>query len=882
MSKLSLRAAFTLGLQSTLAAQQVFTDRVTEIAAFDASVESLQRSLSVAELSPVIDRSIPRTNVLVYFGVGGIGKTTLSQELENRFIGHGQSATNRTRAAIRFDFAEAAAFDIESYVLRLRAGLGGLARSWPAFDLAFGVYWERAHPGEPLREFINQDSVLRRVARSVGLSEQISETLVDIAGVALPGAAKVTQVIGDLLYGQAKKAVERHRVLSKCELLGDLLDADADADVETLSYFPYLLAWELERLPPPRVRAIVLWDTFEEVSSRNTRDLERWLQRSVFLMPNVLFVVTGRNRVDWADLVRTDELDFVGTQRWPNLTAGYLGDEPRQHLVGYLSPKDADGYLAAALTQGEQPAISQGIRQRIVAAAAGLPLYLDLAVTIYLDILARGGVPTEDNFGQPLPAVAAQLLRDLEGDERDLLRAAALLESFDLETLRVACPRVPDSAVRRFKERPFLELDPDRTWRYSLHTILRDAIRHADTDLRDSWSERERADVAARVGEYLQTMATSAAASGDRGTHAAAVRQAIALCLLTDQFFGWLVDEVQRLLASGGWGLLADLPSKEYGLISALLIGVRGAKERRSGRLGNSIALMSAALGRPGLPPKLHRFLLLHRAHALRVAGRYADAGWDYRVLWETRGDFMSDAGYWLADYNFLQGKFAEALADLGRLPGGAVELRGEILRLRGHVYRVNALFDRAEGSYREALDLARETGNLNAEGKALTDLVQTLAWCRPAAALDMTGRARETNEAVRNLVEIVKLRAAMAVALTRLGHLEEAHAEIERGLSLTDECGYPGGLVWCWVARAFTEIKPTEIKRSGADGGRDAAARVAEIVADLGGNRFWSEIVDWWVGVERNEHDSHTEWLEGRDAARARWLAVRLASERS
>jgi hypothetical protein len=172
-------------------------------------------------------------------------------------------------------------------------------------------------------------------------------------------------------------------------------------------------------------------------------------------------------------------------------------------------------------------------------------------------------VPTKDNFGQPLPAVAAQILRDLEGDERDLLRAAALLEAFDLEALRVACPRVPDSAIRRFKERPFLEFDPDRTWRYSLHAILRDVIRHADTDLRDSWSERERA------------------------------------------------DEVYRLLASGGWGLLADLPSKEYGPVedgpvSALLLGVQEAKERRSGRLDSSIALMGAALDRPGLSPKLH------------------------------------------------------------------------------------------------------------------------------------------------------------------------------------------------------------------------------------------------------------------------------------
>lgn len=574
--------------------------------------------------------------------------------------------------------------------------------------------------------------------------------------------------------------------------------------------------------------------------------------------------------------MQADELDFVGAQRWPNLTAGYLGDEPRQHLVGYLSPDDADGYLAAALTQHDQPAIPRRTRQRIVVASAGLPLYLDLAVTIYLDILARGETPTENDFGQPLPAVAAQILRDLESGERDLLRAAALVEDFDLEMLRAACPNVPDSAVRRFKGRPFLEFDPSRTWRYSLHAILRDAIRHADTDLRDSWSARERAEVAARVVVYLQRAAASAAASGDRSTQVAAVRQAVQLCLLTGQFSDWLVDEVQRLLTSGGWGLLADLPNEGDGSVSALLIGVQGAKERRSGRVDGSIALLDAALGRPDLPRKLHRFLLLHRAHALRVAGRYADARSDYRVLGETPGDFNSDAGYWLADYSFLQGRFEETLSELEQLPPEATELQGEILRLRGHVYRVNCLFDRAEIRYREALDLARECANIGAEGKALTDLVQTLAWCRPAAALDIKERALEINEAVRNLVEIVKLRAATAVALTSLGRLDEAHAEIERGLTLTGECGYPGGLVWCWVARTFNGIA-----RCGADGGRDAAARVAAIVDDLGGNRFWGEIAGWWVGDEGSDHDSSTRWIGGPTAAKARWLAVRPTGER-
>ncbi len=873
MSKISLRAAFALTHDSPVAAQQVFTDRVAEIEAFDASLQAFAGLFATAEFSPVTDRGMPRKNVLVYYGVGGIGKTTLSEELERRFIGPPETQKDRDRAAIRFDFAESAAFDMESYVLRLRAGLGHLTRNWHAFDVAFSVYWERAHPGERLDDFLSRDSALRRAARTIGLSEQIASTLNDAFGSVLPGVARAAHVLGGLLYTQARQAIVGHRILKDCELLGDLLEADAD--IETLSYFPYLLAWDLDRLPPPRPRALVLWDTFEDVTSRNTRDMERWLQRSAFLMPNVLFVVTGRNRLDWADLKQATELDFVGAHRWPFLRAGHNGGEPRQHLVGYLSPTDADAYLISALTHDGQPAISAGIRQRIVAASGGLPLYLDLAVTMYLDILARGETPVDENFGQPLPEVCGKILRDLERDERDLLRAAALLDAFNLDMLRAACPHVPDSDLARFKDRPFLEMDTDRTWPYSLHAILRDAVREADNDLRDSWSPRERAEAANRIGNYLEQSATSAAESGDRSTQVAAVRQAIALCLLTGQFFDWLPSAAQKLLTCGGWGLLPDLRPEGGGPVAALALGLQGARERRSGQLANSIALMDAALGHPGLPPNLHRFLLLHRAHALRVAGRYAAAAADYQQLRQPPGDFSQDAGYWLADYSFLQGRFEEALSALDQLAEVPAELRGEILRLKGHAYRVNALFDRAEALYREALSLARETANLAAEGKALTDLVQTLSWHRPEDAQQLQPRAVEVNEALRNTVEIVKLHAATAVTLANLGDLEGADTEIERGLSLAEECGYPGGLVWCWVARTLNQLK-----RGDTGLARDSASRLGAIVSDLQGNRFWSEIVNWWIDGSGEHPASTTRWLDGPEAARARWLAARPAQD--
>ena len=114
--------------------------------------------------------------MLVYYGVGGIGKTALSQET-GAPVHRAAPRWETERAAIRFDFAESAALDVESYLLRLRAGLGHLAGRWPTVDIAFSVYWQRAHPCESLDEFISRDSVQRRAAHGIGLSEQIASTL---------------------------------------------------------------------------------------------------------------------------------------------------------------------------------------------------------------------------------------------------------------------------------------------------------------------------------------------------------------------------------------------------------------------------------------------------------------------------------------------------------------------------------------------------------------------------------------------------------------------------------------------------------------------------------------------------------------------------------
>jgi hypothetical protein len=56
--------------------------RAPDASSFDEALGATAATLTAPGGSPVTDRRITPTNVLVYYGVGGIGKTTLSEEPE--------------------------------------------------------------------------------------------------------------------------------------------------------------------------------------------------------------------------------------------------------------------------------------------------------------------------------------------------------------------------------------------------------------------------------------------------------------------------------------------------------------------------------------------------------------------------------------------------------------------------------------------------------------------------------------------------------------------------------------------------------------------------------------------------------------------------------
>ncbi len=134
---------FSYGPRAPFEVQQVFTDREGPIRAFrDRFVQLAERSWTVEELLD-FQRS---SNLIAVSGEGGIGKSTLARHVADLAVaGKFDGLPHGARAVL--DFADPASSSFEAVLLRVRAALAPLAKSWPAFDVALAVYWQRKHPG---------------------------------------------------------------------------------------------------------------------------------------------------------------------------------------------------------------------------------------------------------------------------------------------------------------------------------------------------------------------------------------------------------------------------------------------------------------------------------------------------------------------------------------------------------------------------------------------------------------------------------------------------------------------------------------------------------------------------------------------------------------
>lgn len=475
-------------------AGELFTDRESESQALTAALVAFRRHIDRDD-----EVGIARHNLLTFYGVGGIGKTALSERLEawvNRGLplddGWGPPPATKVDATTRIDLhGSAGQMDIPAALLALRSGVAKLQRRWPIFDLAFSAYWSAVRPGETLPTIRGQDELTNTVSDTL---KDVLGDLGSIADLAVGtgaglGVRSVRKLIGVL---------RRRRDLKLAtEAFGGFEDflircADEPSPTEpkpTLACeIAAALSWEISRLSPCPLLAVFI-DTTERLALDPRRVSEGHLNTLIHHMPNVLFVLTGRDMLDWHDETRV-ALPYRGRWTWPGLAPG-VQEEPRQHLIGDLSPSDTKALILRGRHQLDLP-MSDQVVDELVKASAGLPQYLELARQVAISIKEAGDgreIQVEDVTGS-LSSLVMRVLDDVPPDEQRAIRAACLFRVFDTE-LMAAAADVDHGCAERAVLRPMIDRYEGERFPYRTHDAIREAIRRTDHQVVGGWSERD-------------------------------------------------------------------------------------------------------------------------------------------------------------------------------------------------------------------------------------------------------------------------------------------------------------------------------------------------------------------------------------------------------
>ncbi|MCL3998203.1 ATP/GTP-binding protein [Streptomyces lavenduligriseus] len=872
-----LRALFSSN--DPVDSSEAFTNRQGQWELVATALAEHLRHVTAPGFDPA-DLEAPRTHLIVFHGVGGVGKSTLLRKLEAALGGSRPAQwgepvwSGRRILPVRIDLARSAGTTFEDVVLTIRAALAAaVARPLPAFDIALRRYWEAQHPAEPLGAYLERGGLAARFGKA--LPQQTQAVLSDIAqALLLPGT--VGSVAGEVvttLIGALRERRQTVRALAACTRLAPLLESEPS--LEALSFYPHLLAWELHELPDDKKTVpVILLDTFEDTADRH-RDLERLLQRLVWLLPNCFFVISGRNRLQWADPALHGELDYTGPTAWPRLATApgplplprHSTPAGRQHLIGDLSPEDCDDHLARRLTQDGRPLITPEIRAVITARSHGLPLHLDLAVARFLDI-RRTREPQPADFDHTFPALLARALSDLTPDERHVLRSVSLLDAFDLDLATRAAGLTHQAPARRLTERPIVQANPYALWPYHLHGAIRSALTEADDHTDDRWTPADWHQAATRALAALgDQWATNTALTPSRLLLVACLRQGLRLARdhrLSD--LGWLTDAAHAYTddsvwepltppttpaSAGGPHLPLDTPADA--LAELLTAIARRQHEHRRRTADRLTAILDTGL----LPPELTAMALYYRAKAYKDLGHNGASRAGMQAVADAGGRLAPKARRGLANLARISGDFPAALAAVPTLGW-----KGRHHRVEGDIHWPHGDITRAVTAFTAARAEAEQHNAAGERAIAQVRLALAVSFTDPARAADELTLADQLLDGLDQRATTLLARTAALIADAGTGDVTDRAHHLHTDI---DNAGLPFLTRFAELALAFHHAVRGDHHNLTASLGR-----LNELTA-TGDFAYFTDIAHF-MARRLLLQPSTTRWLEPEETVRRRW----------
>lgn len=579
-------------------------------------------------------------HVLTFYGGSGMGKSSLSVRLQEWLEGKlvddhwGEAPRIPNVQCVRWDLnGSQGEIDVVSMIMSLRAVLPQVPGGWMFLDMALLSFIQSARPGEDLR------LQMGNLRHGEALAHAFQALAADV-GILPDTTTGIASQSVKAVVAQARRTYEQHQIANFSKL-AQLIDAcnaqeaSASPPPELAAGVLRVLTHQLSAVPDPADRPllVVFVDHFEKLQRDDRRVGEVALNHLVSALPQSLFVISGRNRLDWDDSARV-WLPYHGPMWWPQLVPGARAN-PRQHRIGMLSDEDTRKvFLRRGARQGFS--LDDDALARVIRRTGGWPVHIDaICVLAAGQSQGTGALVSANILDRPLDDVVRRVQENLTERQARAFRGACLLPYFD-DALAAAAAGVDEGDVVSMRWHAMIEPSDDPKWPYRVHDAVRGIIRESSAGISGGWSPNDWAVAAQRAIDHVERRFREAIAAEDDIETVRAAALGIRIAAENDTWAGWFAQvEKDSLnppktahLAAPAEALTPLLPSDAKHPETSALLRYYAARANRV--LADSVDQLTKIADGDTCTARHARLWV---AYKLRAAGNYDEALEALRLL---------------------------------------------------------------------------------------------------------------------------------------------------------------------------------------------------------------------------------------------------------
>ena len=369
--------------------------------------------------------------VLLFTGIGGIGKSALASRMVRELRGAYEQADGYLATAkpawAAIDVGETWSSDSVTALLQIRLQLGMTWRDarFPVFDFAFArIHAERAPSSNALTHYglMSKDgAIVQRLARSLPSGLKDSDVLQDAAS-GINELLKDSPLLGlgykyanRIFHGGAERLDKR-----TIPLLDEVSKLGADGLEQRL---PECLGTDIKnaiQTADQRRPVFLVVDTIEgfhrdrpHTSGVGAFYNDLSLRELIWHAPGITFLLLGRDKVEWPEHEDSPVRDWRGLVQ--------------HHPLKHLTDAEVDSILE------HFPVTQPELRTVMRDGAAGLPFYLGLQLDIYGDLMEEGIQPEASHFAAAPRGVLTRFISHIGERRAGTLTTLAHARRFDSE-----------------------------------------------------------------------------------------------------------------------------------------------------------------------------------------------------------------------------------------------------------------------------------------------------------------------------------------------------------------------------------------------------------------------------------------------------------------